>query len=61
MSNLDPATRRRPASGAVANMFEQLGLRDAAGPFDWMRSDCQGITHLILNGFQEQPQENHVR
>eukprot|EP00434_Breviolum_minutum_P008626 symbB.v1.2.007606.t2/scaffold467.1/size200107/1 len=38
---------------AVANMFEQLGLRDAAGPFDWMRSDCQGITHLILNGFQD--------
>jgi len=38
---------------AVANMFEQLGLRDAAGPFDWMRSDCQGITHLILNSFQD--------
>jgi len=38
---------------AVANTFESLGLRDAAGPFDWMRSDCQGITHLVENGFED--------
>eukprot|EP00490_Sorites_sp_Unknown_P022602 CAMPEP_0114671156 /NCGR_PEP_ID=MMETSP0191-20121206/40679_1 /TAXON_ID=126664 /ORGANISM="Sorites sp." /LENGTH=364 /DNA_ID=CAMNT_0001930323 /DNA_START=37 /DNA_END=1131 /DNA_ORIENTATION=+ len=38
---------------AVANTFESLGLRDAAGPFDWMRSDCQGITHLVKNGFED--------
>lgn len=38
---------------AVANSFEALGLREAAGPFDWMRSDCQGITHLLRNGFED--------
>jgi len=38
---------------AVANMFESLGLRDAAGPFDWMRSECHGITQLLENGFED--------
>lgn len=36
----------------VAQTFEALGLREAAGPFDWMRTDCQGVTRLIQNGFQ---------
>lgn len=34
---------------AVANAFEALGLREAAGPFDWMRTECTGLTHLPLS------------
>ena len=26
---------------------------DAAGPFDWMRSECHGITQLLENGFED--------
>ena len=36
----------------VAQTFESLGLREAAGPFDWMRTDCLGVTRLIQIGFQ---------
>ena len=42
-----------PLQGAVANMIQKLGLREAAGPFDWIRSNGQGVTHLLRNGFQE--------
>lgn len=38
---------------AVANMIQKLGLREAAGPFDWIRSNGQGVTHLLRNGFQD--------
>ena len=34
---------------------------DAAGPFDWMRSDCQGITHLVENGFEDTVSERKTR
>eukprot|EP00438_Fugacium_kawagutii_P007081 Skav214272 [mRNA] locus=scaffold642:254388:270442:+ [translate_table: standard] len=38
---------------AVATMFEQLGLRQAAGPFDFIRSECQGVSHLLRNGLED--------
>ena len=34
-------------------MLQKLGLREAAGPFDWIRSSGLGVTHLLRNGFQE--------
>ena len=34
-------------------VFASRRRGDAAGPFDWMRSDCQGITHLVENGFED--------
>lgn len=38
---------------AVSNMLQKLGLREAAGPFDWIRSNGLGVTHLLRNGFQD--------
>jgi hypothetical protein len=33
--------------GGVAQALQILGLRGAAGPFDWMRSRCEGVPWLL--------------
>lgn len=37
----------------VAQALQILGLRGAAGPFDWMRSRCEGVTQLLASNFKD--------
>lgn len=37
----------------VAQALQSLDLRGAAGPFDWMRSRCEGVTQLLATNFQD--------
>eukprot|EP00435_Cladocopium_sp_Y103_P024092 s1073_g5.t2 len=37
----------------VAQALQMLGLRGAAGPFDWMRSRCEGVTQLLATNFKD--------
>eukprot|EP00435_Cladocopium_sp_Y103_P002973 s5248_g1.t1 len=38
----------------VAQALQSLGLRGAAGPFDWMRSRCEGVTQLLATNFKDE-------
>eukprot|EP00435_Cladocopium_sp_Y103_P005556 s1580_g1.t2 len=38
----------------VAQALQSLGLRGAAGPFDWMRSRCEGVAQLLATNFKDE-------